>query len=95
MFLYGSSVILQVVALYRALQLPREIQEDHRHTINLAVIGLVIMFVGFLSTIVIDVLEESPVNTPTGRNMGALFLSDRPQTLHEARGEGGGSALGP
>jgi hypothetical protein len=62
LFLYGSSVALQVVALYRILQLPREIQEDHRRAINLAVIGLVVMFVGFLSTIVIDVLEEAPVN---------------------------------
>ena len=65
LFLYGSSVALQVVALYRALQVPREIQEDHRRTINLAVIGLVVMFVGFLSTIVIDVLGEAPGNTPT------------------------------
>ena len=68
LFLYGSSVALQVVALYRALQLPREIQRDHRRTINLAVIGLVVMFVGFLATIVIDVLEEGPVNTPTAIN---------------------------
>ena len=65
LFLYGSSVALQVVALYRALQVPREIQRDHRRTINLAVIGLVVMFVGFLSTIVIDVLGEASGNTPT------------------------------
>jgi multisubunit Na+/H+ antiporter MnhB subunit len=65
LFLYGGSVALQVVALYRALQVPREIQSDHRRTIKLAVIGLVVMFVGFLSTIVIDVLGEAPVNTPT------------------------------
>lgn len=65
LFLYGSSVALQVVALYRALQVPREIQENHRRTINLAVIGLVVMFAGFLSTIVIDVLGEALVNTPT------------------------------
>jgi membrane protease YdiL (CAAX protease family) len=65
LLLYGSSVALQVVALYRALQVPREIQRDHRRTINLAVIGLVVMFVGFLSTIVIDVLGEAPGNTPT------------------------------
>jgi multisubunit Na+/H+ antiporter MnhB subunit len=65
LFLYGGSVALQVVALYRALQVPREIQKDHRRTINLAIIGLVVMFVGFLSTIVLDVLGEAPVNTPT------------------------------
>ena len=68
LLLYGSSVALQVVALYRALQVPREFQEDHRRTINLAVIGLVVMFVGFLSTIIIDVLGEAPVNTPTAIN---------------------------
>jgi hypothetical protein len=65
LFLYGSSVALQVRALYRALQVPREFQKQHRRTINLAVIGLVVMFVGFLSTIVIDVLEQAPGNTPT------------------------------
>jgi multisubunit Na+/H+ antiporter MnhB subunit len=65
LFLYGSSVALQVLALYRALQVPRETQEQHRRTINLAVIGLIVMFAGFLSTIVIDVLGEAPVNTPT------------------------------
>lgn len=68
MFLYGSSVALQVLALYRALQIPRETQAQHRRTINLAVIGLVVMFLGFLSTIAIDVLEEPPVNTPTANN---------------------------
>jgi membrane protease YdiL (CAAX protease family) len=68
LLLYGISVALQVVALYRALQVPREIQADHRRTINLAVIGLVVMFVGFLSTIVIDVLGEAPVNTPAAIN---------------------------
>jgi hypothetical protein len=62
LLLYGSSVALQVVALYRALQIPREIREDHRRSINLAIIGLVVMFVGFLSTIIIDVLGEAPVN---------------------------------
>jgi len=62
---YGSSVALQVLALYRALQVPREMQAQHRRTINLAVIGLVVMFAGFLSTIVIDVLGEAPVNPPT------------------------------
>jgi len=59
LFLYGSSVALQVLALYRALQVPREMQAQHRRTINLAVIGLVVMFVGFLSTIVIDVLAQA------------------------------------
>jgi multisubunit Na+/H+ antiporter MnhB subunit len=65
LFLYGSSVALQVLALYRALQVPRETQEQHRRTINLAVIGLIVMFAGFLSTIAIDVLDQAPVNTPT------------------------------
>ena len=65
LFLYGSSVALQVLALYRALQIPREIQAQHGRTINLAVIGLAVMFLGFLSTIAIDVREEPPVNTPT------------------------------
>jgi multisubunit Na+/H+ antiporter MnhB subunit len=65
LFLYGSSVALQVFALYRALQIPRETQAQHRRTINLAVVGLVVMFLGFLSTIAIDVLEQPPVNTPT------------------------------
>ena len=59
LFLYGSSVALQVLALYRALQVPREMQAQHRRTINLAVIGLVVMFAGFLSTIVIDVLAQA------------------------------------
>jgi multisubunit Na+/H+ antiporter MnhB subunit len=59
LLLYGSSVALQVLALYRALQVPREMQAQHRRTINLAVIGLVVMFVGFLSTIVIDVLAQA------------------------------------
>jgi hypothetical protein len=65
LFLYGSSVALQVLALYRALQVPRETQGQHRRTINLAVIGLIVMFAGFLSTIAIDVLDEAPVKTPT------------------------------
>jgi multisubunit Na+/H+ antiporter MnhB subunit len=65
LFLYGSSVALQVFALYRVLQVPREMQVEHRRTINLAVVGLVVMFAGFLSTIVIDVLDQAPVNTPT------------------------------
>jgi len=68
LLLYGSSVALQVVALYRALQIPREIREDHRRSINLAIIGLVVMFVGFLSTIIIDVLGEAPVNPPAAIN---------------------------
>ena len=68
LFLYGSSVALQVLALYRALQIPRETQAQHRRTINLAVIGLVVMFLGFLSTIAIDVLGEPPVNTPTANS---------------------------
>jgi len=68
LLLYGSSVALQVVALYRALQIPREIREDHRRSINLAIIGLIVMFVGFLSTIVIDVFAEAPVNTPAAIN---------------------------
>jgi membrane protease YdiL (CAAX protease family) len=68
LLLYGISVALQVIALYRALQIPREIREDHRRSINLAIIGLIVMFVGFLSTIVIDVFAEAPVNTPAAIN---------------------------
>jgi membrane protease YdiL (CAAX protease family) len=64
LFLYGSSVALQVLALYRALQVPRETQAQHRRTIKLAIIGLLVMFVGFLSTIVLDVHAKAPVTPP-------------------------------
>jgi hypothetical protein len=63
---FGSSVFLQVFALYRALQVPREFQAAHRKTIKLAIAGLIVMFVGFLSTIVIDVVgarQDKPPNS--------------------------------
>lgn len=59
---FGSSVFLQVLALYRALQVPRELQPTHRKTIRLAISGLVVMFAGFLSTILIDIVAAS--NSP-------------------------------
>jgi len=61
---FGSSVFLQVLALYRALQVPRERQPAHRRTIRLAVSGLIVMFVGFLSTIVIDIVAASNSSAP-------------------------------
>ena len=88
LFLYGISVALQVVALYRALQVPREIQADHRRTINLAVIGLVVMFVGFLSTIVIDVLGEAPVSTPTAISRRASCIVVERWALRAGGGRG-------
>ena len=57
--LFGASVFLQVLALYRALQVPREFQPAHRKTIKLAMSGLIVMFAGFLSTILIDILTAN------------------------------------
>ena len=68
LILFGSSVFLQVLALYRALQVPRELQPAHRMTIKLAMSGLIVMFAGFLSTILIDIVAASnssaPASTP-------------------------------
>ena len=68
LILFGSSVFLQVLALYRALQVPRELQPAHRTTIKLAMSGLIVMFAGFLSTILIDIVAASnssaPASTP-------------------------------